>query len=78
MINSIIQGLEHWALGVVTKNSAIIKAIAETGVALVTSAELAVLEAMQDMMEKKLEQAYQLNSAIMDKLDADQAVIESE
>ena len=65
-------------LGVVTKNSAKINAIAETDVALVTSTEVAVLEAMQDMMEKKLEQAYQLTSAIMDKLGADQAAIESE
>ena len=40
-------------LGVVTRNSAKINAITETDVALVTSAELAVLEAMQDMMEKK-------------------------
>ena len=65
-------------LGVVTRKSAKIKAIAERDVAIVTSAELSVLEAMQNMMEKKLEQAYQLNSAIMDKLDADQTAIESE
>ena len=65
-------------MGVVTRKSAKIKAIAERDVAIVTSAELSVLEAMQNMMEKKLEQAYQLNSAIMDKLDADQTAIESE
>ena len=65
-------------LGVVTKNSAKINAIAETDVALVTSTEVAVLEAMQDMMEKKLEQAYQLTSSIMDKLGADQAASEFE
>ena len=32
---------------------------------------------MQDLIEKKLEQAYQMKSGIMDKLDADQAAIES-
>ena len=65
-------------MGVVTKNAGKIQLLANKDVFDITSEELSTLHALKQQMERKLEFAYDLNEAIMNKTDETQTAIENE